>query len=377
MTDKATDGTEHARNNQQYQNSINKAQQSLDLQAIATMGLFIITVFYTLYFTRALLLPIILAVLLYFLLHPLVQWLKKFYIPSQLGATLVLMVFMIIIGLCFYSLSHQAEDWMSKAPQVFNAADQKMEHLLAFMKKPLDILSRIKDQVSSLMNFAGDQEIQAVKLTPSYYLGFIFSNTWKFFIGFGMSMILLYFLLASENYYLNKIISSLSGIKQQKAAAHIVRETEEKIWNYLFARTMINVGVAIVVSIAMYFLGMPNPILWGAIAGILEFIPFLGALISISIVTMVSIVSFDSLLHIVAVPFSLFMILTLEGNFIAPYIFGRSLTLNTISVILSIFFFGWIWGILGTLIAIPMIMTIKIFLENIHPNSFISQVLSD
>ena len=377
MTDTTPNNNHDIKYSQEQSDSINNIQSSLGIQSTATMGLFIITLFYSLYFTRELLLPIILAVLLYFLLHPFVQAVKKLHIPSQIGATLVLLTFMVIISLGFYSLSHQADAWMDKAPEIFNTADHKMENLLAFMKKPIDIASKMKEQITSLMNFSGSEDIQSVKITQSYYLGFIFSNTWKFFIGFGMSVILLYFLLASESYYLDKVISSLSGIKQQKAATLIVKETQEKIWNYLFARTMINVGVAIVVSIVMYLIGMPNPILWGAIAGIFEFIPFLGALISLTIVTVVSIVSFGSLFHIIAAPFSLFAILTIEGNFIAPYIFGRSLTLNTIAVILSIFFFGWIWGILGTLLAIPMIMTIKIFMDNIRPSSFVSRVLSD
>jgi predicted PurR-regulated permease PerM len=141
--------------------------------------------------------------------------------------------------------------------------------------------------------------------------------------------------------------------------------------------TLINAGLGLAVGIAMSWLGMPNPVLWGVMTGCFNFIPYLGAVSSAIILTLVALLTFDGLDRALLVP-SMFMgLTTLEGFFVTPMIVGHRLTLNPVAIFIWLTFWGWLWGVPGMLLAVPLLATLKIVCDHIRPLNPVGEFLGD
>jgi predicted PurR-regulated permease PerM len=189
-------------------------------------------------------------------------------------------------------------------------------------------------------------------------------------------VILLYFLLAYDGVFLAKITSSIPRLTDKKRAVSIVREIEMNISRYLMTITLINIGLGTAVGITVYFLGLPNPVLWGLLVAALNYVPYLGALTGMICMTLGAILTFDSLSYAMMFPASYLILAGIEGNFITPLILGRSLTLNPIVILVALTFWGWMWGIAGMILAVPILVTFKIFCDHIEPMTPVAEFLS-
>ena len=162
----------------------------------------------------------------------------------------------------------------------------------------------------------------------------------------------------------------------KKRAVSIVREIETQISRYLLTITLINIGLGLAVGTTVHLLGLRNPIMWGVLVAMLNFIPYLGALTGIICMTLGAVLSFDSLGYAMVFPASYLIIAILEGNFITPMVLGRSLTLNPVVILIALAFWGWMWGISGMILAVPILATFKIFCDHIEPMAPIGEFLS-
>ena len=160
-----------------------------------------------------------------------------------------------------------------------------------------------------------------------------------------------------------KLIQILPRLQDKKKAVEIARETEKGVSRYLGAMTLINLYEGTAIGIGLALIGMPNPLLWGVLAFFANYIPYIGALTAGTIVFIVAIVSFDSMTHALLAPVIYFGV-NFTDNFLGPFIMGRRLVLNPLVVFLAVMFWGWIWGIPGVLLAVPITMTIKIICDH-------------
>ncbi len=156
-----------------------------------------------------------------------------------------------------------------------------------------------------------------------------------------------------------------------------MRQIQKDISLYLLTVTMINAGLGVAVGTAMYGLGMPNPILWGVMAGCFNFIPYLGAIASAIVLTLVASVTFDQLGHILLVPVVFIVLNELEGMIVTPAVVGKRLSLNPVAIFIWLLLWGWLWGIPGTLLAVPLLAVIKIICDNITALAPIGEFLGD
>ena len=163
--------------------------------------------------------------------------------------------------------------------------------------------------------------------------------------------------------------------KDKRSAVEIIRGIEDHISYYLFTVTLINIGLGLSIALALYLLGMPNPLLWGTLATILNFIPYLGAITGGLLVLVVAAITFESLELVLLAPGIYLSLTSLEGSFITPLILGQRLTLNPIVIFVSLIFWGWLWGIAGALIAVPMLVCFKILCDRIEPLESIGDFL--
>jgi predicted PurR-regulated permease PerM len=129
-------------------------------------------------------------------------------------------------------------------------------------------------------------------------------------------------------------------------------------------------------ALLMHLLGMPNPLLWGVMVALFNFIPYVGAAVSGIVLTVVAFVTFSDLNDIMLVPLLYFSLETIEGQFITPYLTGRSLTLNPVMIFVSMLLWAWLWGVLGALMAVPILMTLKIFCDHIDSLQGVGEFVS-
>jgi predicted PurR-regulated permease PerM len=342
----------------------------VEVRSIAITGLFVLAVLYTLYFARAFLLPIVLAVLLDFLLSPIIRALKRLRIPEPLGAALVLLALLGAVGVGVYSLADPARAWVAKAP----ASIAKVETRLRELRRPVEQVTRTAEQVEAATEVSkgGTQE---VVLRGPRWSERLFGTTQSLLTGALETIILLYFLLAAGDLFLQKLIKVLPLLKDKKKAVAIARETESSISTYLFTVAVVNIGLGLAVTVVMLLLGMPNALLWGSLALLAEFIPYVGATVMLGLLAMAGLVTFPTVGHALLVPAGYLAVNLIQANFISPMVLGRRLTLNPVAILVGLVFWWWIWGVGGAFIAVPLLATFKIFCDHIESLAPIGEFL--
>jgi predicted PurR-regulated permease PerM len=259
----------------------------VDVHSIALTGIFLLLFFYTLYFGRDFFLPVTLALILSFLLVPLVRGLARFYIPYAIGASLVLVVVLGITSYGVYQLSEPVSEWIAKGPQSLRQVQLKLRQF----KQSIDEVNEAAKQVEQMTNMGENRRTQTVQVERPGLGNLMLTETQEFLVGSAVMVVLLFFLLSSGDLFLRKLVRVLPRLQDKKLAVEIMLQIEEDISTYLLTVTLINVGVGLTISLAFFFLGMPSPVLWGVMATLLNFIPYLGALAGIVVVTLVAILT--------------------------------------------------------------------------------------
>ncbi|MEO6872330.1 MAG: AI-2E family transporter [Chthoniobacterales bacterium] len=348
-------------------------QRPFDVRSVAMTGLFLLALFYTIYFLRSLLLPIVFALLLSYLLRPIVRGLAKIRISTHVGSALLLLS---LVGAFAYSLSFlaaPAASWIDKAPYSLHQLQQKLLPL----KRPMEKVAQASGAIENLTSTAPPQQKpQTVEVKKHTITDTLMVQTPELLISTLTMLILLYFLLAYDGVFLAKVIRLMPTLSDKKRAVAIANEIEEQVSKYLFTVTLINCCLGAAVGLTVGLLGLPNPAMWGAMVAILNFIPYLGAFTGIVCMTLGAILSFNSFGYALLFPASYFVLASLEGNFITPMVMGRSLTLNPVLVLLSLMFWGWMWGIVGVILAVPILAAFKIFCSHIEPMEPLAEFIS-
>ena len=337
---------------------------------VAIRGLFIIASFYTLYFARALILPLVLAFLLTFLLRPVVRFLKKWKIPEWAGAALVLLALLSTATYGMIKLSKPAAEWMEEVPERLSKVDLK----IGFLRKPLETMNRTAEELKKFARL-GDEKKLEVEIKRPALADTVLTGTQEFLAKASVMLILLYFLLASGDLFLSKTVKVFPGLDRKKEIVKITRSVEQQVSRYLFTVTVINVFMGVTLGLGMYLIGMPNPVLWGVMAGLLVFLPYLGPLTGIAVVTLVAFLTFDSLARALLAPAIYFALETIQGQIVTPMILGLRLALNPVAIFVWLIFWGWMWGIAGVLLAVPMLTVFKILCDHIRPLAPVGEFL--
>lgn len=348
-------------------------RRKLGVRSFALTMLLALALFYTLYFAKDFFLPITGAIVLSFLLQPLVRGLHKLHIPEFVGAGIVLLGSLALLAGLFYELSGPVTEWAARLPEV----STKLRRQLQTFRKPVDRVAQMTEQVQSIAAPAGSPQ----KVTPQVEvkkpdaLPALFSKTYSVLLELFETLILLYFLLGSGDLFLRKLIHILPRFEDKRRAVQIAREVEDSVSHYLLTVATINAGLGTAGALAFWALGVPNPALWGVLGFVLNFVPYLGALTLIGVVTVVATSTFPTVGHAMLVPASYLALATIEGNFVTPWIVGRRTTLNPVVVFLGLVFWGWMWGIVGALLAVPMLVILKIVCDHVEPLAPIGEFL--
>ena len=337
-------------------------RERVEITSIAITGLFVLAFFYTLYFARAFFVPVILALMLDFLLSPIVRALKRLRIPEPVGALMVLLGLVLVLATAAYSLADPVREWLTKAPATLS----KTREQLSQIRRPVEQVSRTAEQVEDATSAPADTRATEVVVKGPSLSERLFGTTQSILTVSVEVLILLYFLLAAGDLFLQKLIKVLPQFQDKKRAVTIARETEAGVSAYLFTMTLLNIGEGVAVAAAMALLGVPNAVLWGVLAVVLEYIPYIGAFVLAGILTLVGLSTFQDPFWALMVPGTYVAINFIQGNFLVPMVLGRRLTLNPVAIFIGLVFFWWIWGVAGAFLAVPILATFKIFCDHIE-----------
>ncbi len=344
--------------------AVEQIGRTVNVQTVFLGIIACLLVLYTLYAARTVAIPLVLACVLNLVLTPVVLALARARIPEPVGAGLVVFAFLALLGLGLSTLAEPAAGWLRRLPFIIDQLGERLDVLRA----PADQLKRAEEALTNLGGEETGEEVTRVAVAQQTTLRAILLNeTTRFGIGAVATLVLLYFMLAMGDKFLRHLVAALPDFHAKKQAVEIAHQLQSDMSHYLLTVTAINIGLGAVVAGAMLATGMPNPLLWGAMAGVLNCIPFLGHTVSAIIVAVVALLSFPELGDALIPPGLFIVIAALEGNVITPMILARRLTLNPVAVVAALLIWGWMWGIIGMLLAVPLLVVMKIACDQIGP----------
>jgi predicted PurR-regulated permease PerM len=301
---------------------------------MAVLGIFFIATVYFISFARQFLMPVILAVLLSFLLKPVVRFLAKIKLRETFGALIVILLFFGVLAFVISRLTQPAGDWIAKAPETLRAAEQKVHRLL----RPAAQINKAAEKVEEITKPEGTEKTPKVEIKQPHLANDVLSYTLSFLAGALETVVLLYFLLASGDLFMQKLVKILPTLHDKKKAVEIGNEVQQIISTFFFTITVINSCLGVLVGLLVMLVGMPSPILWGVVAGLLNFIPYFGPITGVAILSVAGLVTFDSVAQALLPPLIYLTLHALESNLVTPMVLGKRLTLNPVMIFISLIF---------------------------------------
>jgi predicted PurR-regulated permease PerM len=326
-------------------------------RALPMLGLFLMGIVAGLYLARVVFIPLTFAIMLSFLLSPAVTWLQRRSVPRSVGAALVVSVLLAAGTVAGVELANPAADWVARSPNVLQTLERKVRP----WRRPVKSVSELAQRVER-MTQVEERKPQEVTLEKPGILSVAFDTVWAVVAGALVTLFALYFTLLTGDVLLARVIAWVPDLSQRRTAEVIV-SIQQGMSRYLRTVFSINLVVGCAVALAMYLLGMPNPLLWGALALIVNFVPYVGPLVGILTVGAVALASFDDTTRALLPPLVYLGLASVEGNVITPLILGRTCELDPLVIFVWLLFWGWLWGIPGAVVAVPMLMLIKLMCE--------------
>ena len=337
---------------------------------VAVVGTFLLGLVAFLYFAKPFIMPVVLAVLLTFLLKPIVRALANIRVPEPIGALLVMAIFFTVVSFAASGLVQPATQWLKKAPETITQVQGRFQHWFRGAERLTRAATQVEDMTS------GEPPTPQVEVKQPAFISTVFTYTKSFATGLIETIVLLFFMLAAGDLFMHKLVKVLPTLHDKKKAVEIASEVQHSLSTFLFTITLINAVLGLTVGLAAFLLGLPNPVLWGVLAGALNFIPYFGPIIGCVILLIVGFLTFDSPWRALLPSIVYISVHAVESNLITPMILGRRLTLNPLVIFISIMFWTWLWGIPGALLSIPMLMMLKIFCDHFKPLAPIGEFLS-
>lgn len=332
----------------------------LELQSPMLVGLLVLAVFYTLYLGREFFLPIVLAVMLSFLLSPVVRGMRRIWVPEALGAALLVLALLSLLGTGIFQLAGPAYSWAEGAPLSL----RKVEKRLRDLKRPVLTVNKATEQVEAITKVASGREAPTIAVRTESFGQRVLSQTTALLVNGAIMCILLFFLLASGDRFSRKVVQLLPRRQDRKRAVEILRRIQSEVSAYLLTITLINLVVGLAVWGITYLAKLPNPLLWGVLAMAANYIPYLGVLVMLGVLAMVGLLTYDEISHALAAPAGYLALHALESYLVTPLVLGRRLTLNPVVLFLSLTFWSWLWGIPGAVLAVPIMVVVKILCDH-------------
>lgn len=328
----------------------------VDLRTVSLTGLFVLALIWAVDVSRPVLLPVVAASLLSALFAPLVRGPARWRVPRSLsaGAIVLLLAGGLVVGI--QQLSDPVASWLEKAPTTF----RQLERELRDVKSQVEKVSDATEQVEELTRVGSEKPAPTSDSSKPSLAQRLLRGGWRLAVAVFLTFILLFFILSSDDLFLRKLVQSMPRLREKRLSVEAVRTIQRDISRYLTTITLINAALGAAVALAMWWLELPNPTLWGVMAALLNFVPYIGAVVGVAVVAIAGLVTFDGW-WVSLTPALVYLALTgLEGYVLTPLALSRRLTLNPLAILLAVVFWGWLWGVPGALVAVPLLACLKI-----------------
>jgi predicted PurR-regulated permease PerM len=297
-----------------------------------------------------------------------VELLHRVGVPRSLGATLILIAFIGIVGGTLSIVWGPARAWIGAIPHTIEVVEGKLgpaarvlEHVFGAVK--LDVHAQS----------AGTSAAEDLAMNAS---GTLLGEVPSVAVNAVTIMMLTLFLLTGGAPMAARLAATLTSEGKSIKVLNVVGAMRSDVARYYATLAMINLGLGAATAGATILLSLPNPLLWGTVATLLNFIPYAGSAVTLVVLTLVSFVTFDSLGHVVLVAASFLVLVTIEGQIVEPLLIGRRLKLSPIAVFLALWFGGWFWGVAGVVLAIPLLVALKVVAEHSRNGKIFVDLLS-
>jgi predicted PurR-regulated permease PerM len=332
-----------------------------DPKAVFLGGLFFLALLAAAYVAREVIMPLTFAVVLALLLQPALRLLERLRLPRTPAALLLIFALLgTIVGLGT-AVSGPARSWAGKLPEGIPRLQEK----LSFVREPVNTLQRFLQQVENFGGRAEPVTNASASAGGQTFLAKLFTGTRNFASGFFSTMLFLFFLLVSGDIFLQRFVEILPRFSSKRQVVEIDQQIERDISAYLVTITIMNAAVGIAVAMAMWLTGVGDPILWGTVAFLLNYVPILGPVLGVLIFLLAGLLTHDVLWQAL-LPAGLYLgIHLIEGETVTPMLVAKRFTLNPVLVIISLVFWFWLWGVPGAILSFPMLAIAKIVCDRV------------
>ena len=310
----------------------------------------------TLVVARSLFIPLVLAGFIALGLNPIVAALHRIYVPRAVGSLVVMIVLAAALSGSVVALSAPAAAWLKDAPTAMRDVGYKVKRLT----RPITRVSHAASQ--SLAGVVGPPPA-----TPPPATGFSVDKLVQSAPGIAVAVLtvalLVFFFLSYGRNVAAHLVTAMPGFSYRRVALGLIRGIQEEFSRYLLTVTLINIALGLITAAILWALNMPDPLLWGGLVTLLNYMPYVGAVTNTLLLLAVGLLNFNDPLHALA-PAACFAVLAaLEGNVITPMIMGRRMRLSPLAILVWLLLWGWMWGIPGALLAVPMLTCLKLITE--------------
>jgi len=331
---------------------------------------------------REFFIPIALALCFHALLRPVVRALEGVHLKPVFGATIVVLGALALFVVGGMALSGPVGNFVSKAPASIAAAREKVRKIA----RPFD---RMTDAAAGKANAPGATTAPAPPPGPPpqaapgpqppvpTLLSELLGRGTLFVAGLVEVLVLLYLMLAAGNMLFRKLVKVVPGPDEKRTVSDVLHETESIVARYLLVTALINIGQGIAVALAMWAIGMPDPLMWGLLTFVMEFIPYLGGAINVGLLLIIGFTVFPDIGHVLLAPAIYLVITTIQNNVVSPYAYGGRLKLNPLAVMICVMFWWFIWGIPGVFLSIPIAATLKVLGDQVPRMSALAELLGE
>ena len=338
----------------------------------ATRGLLAVAIVFLLQAAKPVLLPVVVAVAFTFVLATPVRWLRRHGVPESVGSAVVVTSVLCTLVLLGSMLANPAADWWERAPNTVRQLIISIDHLRssvldATLGTPIASglparKARVAAPPPPTTGAAPPRDALTEKLASEgvTFTRVVIGQMLAFALSAGATVILLYFLLASEHWLVSRTVEALPRRRTRALVLGGIRQAQREIGLYLGTMSLINIVLGAATGVVLALIGLPNPVLWATTVAVLNFVPYLGPALNALLLLLAGSMAFGAAdASMFAPPVAFLALHALEANFISPLVMGKRLRLSPVSVFLSVMVWGWIWGIAGALVAVPILLALR------------------
>ena len=307
---------------------------------------------------RELLVPIVLAALLALALSGIVEMLRRWHIPRALSALVLLLLIGGAVGGLLHAVWTPARDWMEGAPRVLRTIEHKTRAAQSVVRR-LDAIARRASAIAGAGETGAAAPVAPPPASPVSAMEVV-EGTSGVVADLLMGAALTLLLLAAGPPTLARMTAPVATEGRAMHLLRVIDAIRVEVGRYYGTVAAINLLFGTATALLMWSLGMPNPVLWGVLAAVLNFVPYLGCATTFAILTLVAFVTFDGISQTLLVGASFLLLAAIEGHLVEPVFLGRRLDLNPILVLVALWLGAWMWGIAGMVVALPFLVATKV-----------------